>query len=239
MSHFLSVEGLSSLVALTFLEIVLGIDNIVVVAVAVLRLREEERSRGSRIGIMLAMVLRILMLFGLVWITRLAMPLFTVLRHAFTVKDIVLIAGGLFLLFKGTTEIHDTIEEEPEGDGDQPEKVYVKLIPVVIHIGLINIVFSLDTVITAVGMTSDLPVMIGAVVLSSAVMLFAAGPVGRFIQKRPTTKMLALSFILLVGVALLGDGLGFHLPRGYLYFAIAFSLFVEMLNGAYRRSRPR
>ena len=111
--------------------------------------------------------------------------------------------------------------------------------PVVIQIGLINIVFSLDSVITAVGMTSDLPVMIGAVVLSSAVMLFAAGPVGDFIQRRPTTKMLALSFILLVGVALLGDGLGFHLPRGYLYFAIAFSLFVEFLNGAYRRARRR
>jgi predicted tellurium resistance membrane protein TerC len=237
MSQFLTGEVLASFVALTFLEIVLGIDNIVFLAVAVHRLKEAERPSGRRIGLSLAMVLRILMLIGLVWVIRMDVTVFQFMGRSFTVKDLVLIAGGLFLLGKGTTEIHDAIEgrddAKAEGEGG------AGFAGVIIQIGLINIIFSLDSVITAVGMTTNLPVMIAAVVASTLVMLFAAKPVGDFIHHRPTTKMLALSFILLVGVALVGDGLGFHLPRAYLYFAIAFSLFVEFLNTAYHQARRR
>ena len=236
--HILTGAGLASLLALTFLEIVLGVDNIVFVAVAVERLKEEQRGRGRRIGLGLAMVLRILLLLAVVWIAGLDVTLFSVFGRAFTIKAVVLLAGGLFLLWKGTSEIHDTLEAEPEG-GEVEPRPPAALPAVILEIGIINIVFSLDSVITAVGMTSDLPVMIAAVVASTAVMLFAAEPVGAFIRSRPTTKMLALSFILLVGVALVADGVGFHLPRGYLYFAIAFSLFVEALNTAYRRAVRR
>ena len=237
MSQLLTGGVLASFLALTFLEIVLGVDNIIFLALAVQRLAPEQRARGRRIGLTLAMFLRIGMLVGLVWITRLDIALFTLMGHQFTIKDIVLLGGGLFLLFKGTTEIHDSIEADEE-DAPAPAGG-AAFVSVILQIGFINIIFSLDSVITAVGMTSNLPVMVAAVVASTAVMLFAAKSVGDFIQRRPTTKMLALSFILLVGVALIADGIGFHLPRGYIYFAIAFSLFVELLNGAYRRARRR
>jgi predicted tellurium resistance membrane protein TerC len=239
MSNLLTGEAFASFLALTFLEIVLGLDNIVFLAIAVNRLKAEDRGRGRRIGLALAMVLRILMLVGLVWITKLDIALFTLFSHPYTIKDLVLIGGGLFLLFKGTTEIHDSIAAD---DGETPEESPIAgagFVAVIVQIGFINIIFSLDSVITAVGMTSNLPVMVAAVVASTGVMLFAAKSVGDFIHRRPTTKMLALSFILLVGMALVADGIGFHLPRGYIYFAIGFSLFVEMINGASRRARGR
>jgi predicted tellurium resistance membrane protein TerC len=239
MSNLLTGEAFASFLALTFLEIVLGLDNIVFLAIAVNRLKAEDRGRGRRIGLALAMVLRILMLVGLVWITKLDIALFTLFRHAYTIKDLVLIGGGLFLLFKGTTEIHDSIAAD---DGEAPvasPAAGAGFVAVILQIGFINIIFSLDSVITAVGMTSNLPVMVAAVVASTGVMLFAAKSVGDFIHRRPTTKMLALSFILLVGMALVADGIGFHLPRGYIYFAIGFSLFVETINGASRRARSR
>jgi predicted tellurium resistance membrane protein TerC len=239
MSHLLTGEAFVSFLALTFLEIVLGVDNIVFLALAVNRLRTEDRGRGRRIGLALAMVLRILMLVGLVWITKLGVALFTLAGHRYTIKDLVLIGGGLFLLFKGTTEIHDSIEGDEGGTDNTTLANGASFAAVIVQIGFINIIFSLDSVITAVGMTSNLPVMVAAVVASTAVMLFAAKSVGDFIERRPTTKMLALSFILLVGVALIADGIGFHLPRGYIYFAIGFSLFVELLNGASRRARGR
>jgi predicted tellurium resistance membrane protein TerC len=238
MSHLFTGEALASLVALTFLEIVLGIDNIVFLAVAVHRLEPSRRPHGRQIGLGLAMVLRILMLIGLVWVAHLSLNLFHLMGRQFTVKDVVLIAGGLFLLAKGTTEIHDAIEEDPEGEAKR-KGARAGFLSVMVQIALINIVFSLDSVITAVGMTDNLPVMITAVVASTLVMVFAAKPVGDFIHHRPTTKMLALAFILLIGVALIADGLGFHVPRAYLYFAIAFSLFVELLNVAYRSARSR
>jgi predicted tellurium resistance membrane protein TerC len=238
MADLFSGEVLASFAALTFLEIVLGIDNIVFLAVAVERLAAGRRSLGRQIGLWLAMVLRIMMLVGLVWVARLDVALFQLFGRAFTIKDLVLIAGGLFLLAKGTTEIHEAIETEPAAPG-APAGPGASFLAVMVQIGLINIIFSFDSVITAVGMTDNLPVMIAAVVASTLVMLFAAKPVGDFIHHRPTTKMLALSFILLIGVALMADGLGFHLPRAYLYFAIAFSLFVEVLNIAYLRARRR
>jgi predicted tellurium resistance membrane protein TerC len=238
MSQLLSGEALASFLALTFLEIVLGLDNIIFLALAVNRLRADSRGRGRRIGLALAMVLRILMLIGLVWITRLDIALFAFAGHSYTIKDLVLIGGGLFLLVKGTTEIHDSIDGGADEMKAAPE-TGARFFGVMIQIGLINIIFSLDSVITAVGMTSNLPVMVAAVVASTGVMLFAAKSVGDFIERRPTMKMLALSFILLVGMALVADGIGFHLPRGYIYFAIGFSLFVELLNGATKRARGR
>jgi len=238
MSQFLTGEGLASFATLTFLEVVLSIDNIVFLAVAVQRLAPEQRSTGRRIGLALAMVLRILLLVGLVWAANLDIRLFQVLGRNLSVKDVVLIGGGLFLLAKGTGEIHDAMEEA--GEDAQPAAVNRRgLASVILQIGVINIVFSLDSVITAVGMTNQLPIMIAAVVASTLVMLFAARPVGDFIHHRPTMKMLALAFILLIGIALVADGVGFHIPRGYVYFAIAFSLFVEILNSALHARRRR
>ena len=239
MSHLLTGEALASFAALTFLEVVLGIDNIIFLAVAVHRLPPETRPMGRRVGLALAMLLRILMLVGLVWAANLDVRLFRLMGRDLTIKDLVLIGGGLFLLAKGTGEIHEAMEAQGESAAEAEPKAtkWASMAAVVLQIGLINIVFSLDSVITAVGMTNDLPIMIAAVIASTLVMLFAAEPVGRFIHDRPTTKMLALSFILLIGVALVADGLGFHIPRAYIYFAIAFSLFVELLNSASLRRR--
>lgn len=235
MMELLTADALASFAALTFLEIVLGVDNIVFLAVAVARLPADQQKRGRLIGLWMAMGLRILMLFGLVWITRLESELFTVFGQGFTIQDLVLIAGGLFLLAKGTMEVHHEIE----GESDQKHAVggATAFAAAMVQIGVINIVFSLDSVITAIGMTDVVMIMIAAVVASTLVMLVAARPVADFIESRPTAKMLALSFILLIGVALIADGFGVHLPRGYLYFAIAFSLGVEMLNILWHRSR--
>lgn len=240
MSEFLTGEGLASFAALTFLEVVLGVDNIIFLAVAIQRLAPKDRAVGRRIGLALAMAFRILMLLSLVWASKLDIRLFQALGRELTVKDLVLISGGLFLLAKGTSEIHEAMEAVTGTDSAEPRAEPFKpsgLVAVVLQIGLIDIVFSLDSVVTAVGMTDHLPVMIAAVVASTLAMLFAARPVGEFVHQRPTTKMLALAFILLIGVALVADGLGFHIPREYIYFAIAFSLFVEFLNSPNRRRR--
>jgi predicted tellurium resistance membrane protein TerC len=233
-----------SLTTLTFLEIVLGIDNLLFVSIAIGKLKGEAQTRARRIGIWGAMGLRIMMLAGVFWIIRLdASPLITLPREwaglvgaederaihdftFFTLKDLVLLCGGLFLLWKGTGEIHASVQ----GAGHEQAEAKDGFGAVVLQLAVINIVFSLDSVITAVGMTGDLAVMILAVVLSTFVMAFAAQPLTDYIDRHPTMKMLALAFILLVGVALVADGLGFHIPRAYLYFAIAFSLGVELLN---------
>jgi predicted tellurium resistance membrane protein TerC len=235
MSELLTGEVLASFAALTFLEIILGVDNIVFLAVAVVRLEKRRQRMGRQLGLWIAMGLRILMLVGLVWLTKLDIALFSIFGQHFTIKDLVLIAGGLFLLAKGTLEIHEAIEEEPH---DSEGRKGDNFLAVMLQISLINIIFSLDSVITAVGMTNHLPVMIAAVVASTLVMLVAAKPVGDFIHHRPTTKMLALSFILLIGLALVADGFHFHIERAYVYFAIAFSLFVEVLNITYHRRKP-
>jgi predicted tellurium resistance membrane protein TerC len=238
-----------SLSALTFLEIVLGIDNLLFVSIAIGKLKGRQQANARRFGVWGAMGLRIVMLSGIFWIIQLdSSPIFNLpaawagligiegehaLREfiAFTVKDVILLAGGLFLLVKGTQEIHASVEgaahEEAEAKNDFTD--------VLVQLAVINVVFSLDSVITAVGMTDILLVMILAVVLSTLVMAVAAKPLAAYIEQQPTMKMLALAFILLVGVALVADGLGFHIPRGYLYFAIAFSLVVELLNIRARR----
>lgn len=233
-----------SLATLTFLEIILGIDNLLFVSIATGKLEGAQRARAQRIGIWGAMLLRILMLGLIFWIIQLeSHALFhvspdlalilaggdkLVAEHIgeVTMKDVILLAGGLFLLWKGTQEIHSAVE----GKGHEEAAAKSTFNAVIVQLFVINIVFSLDSVITAIGMTDVLAIMIVAVVLSTLVMAVAATPLSNFIARHPTTKMLALAFILLVGVALVADGLGFHIPRGYLYFAIAFSLGVELLN---------
>jgi predicted tellurium resistance membrane protein TerC len=240
MAELFTLNTLASFLALTFLEVVLSVDNILFVAIAAARLPAARRGLGRQLGLWLALVLRVAMLAGLVWVTRLDFALFHVLGRDVSLKDLVLIAGGMFLLWKGSTEIHDNIDNAGEDDeAAAPSKPSAGLLGVVLQIGLINIVFSLDSVITAIGMSSQLLVMIAAVVVATLLMMLAAKPVGDFIDHRPTVKMLGLAFILLVGVMLIADGAGFDVPRGYLYFAIAFSLFVEALNSARGRKAKR
>ncbi|MEA1941077.1 MAG: TerC family protein [Pseudomonadota bacterium] len=226
-------EVFLSLATLTFLEIVLGIDNVIFIALMAGRLPEKQRPAARMLGLALALVFRIIMLFGLVWIAHLEEPVFSVAGFDVSWRDVILMAGGLFLIVKATLEIHHSVEGEA---GAQASAASAAFGLVVFQIVLIDIVFSLDSVITAVGMTDHLPVMIAAVAIAMAIMLLASGTVSRFIERHPTTKMLALSFLLLIGVALVADALHFHIPRGYLYFAIAFSLFVEALNILTRRA---
>jgi predicted tellurium resistance membrane protein TerC len=227
MAHFLTLDALASFAALTFLEIVLSVDNILFVAIAADRLPAERRALGRQLGLWLALALRVALLVGIVWLTRLDIVVLRGFGRALTIKDAVLIAGGVFLLYKGSTEIHDDLEPDA---ASSKARAPAGLVAVVTQIGLINVVFSLDSVITAVGLANQLPVMIAAVAVATLLMMVAAQPVGEMIARRPTAKMLGLAFILLVGVALIADGLGFHVPRGFLYFAIGFSLFVEFLN---------
>jgi predicted tellurium resistance membrane protein TerC len=227
-------EVFLSLATLTFLEIVLGIDNVIFIALMAGRLPEKQRPAARTLGLALALVFRIIMLFGLVWIAHLEEPVFSVAGFDVSWRDVILMAGGLFLIVKATLEIHHSVEGEA---GAQANVASAAFGMVVFQIVLIDIVFSLDSVITAVGMTDHLPVMITAVAIAMAIMLLASGAVAGFIERHPTTKMLALSFLLLIGVALVADALHFHIPRGYLYFAIAFSLFVETLNIVARRAR--
>jgi len=217
----------ASLLTLTFLEIVLGIDNIIFLSIITERVAENRRLLAQRLGLGLALVGRLVLLASLVWLTKLTAPLFEVFSLEVSWRDIILLGGGLFLLAKATSEIHGTVEGEHGGEHGGKSTSFAAAI---MQILAIDIVFSLDSVITAVGMTDNLPVMVAAVVIAIAVMMFAATPISNFIRRHPTTKMLALAFLLLIGVALVADGLHFHVPRGYLYFAIAFSLLVEILN---------
>ncbi len=225
----------ASLATLTALEIVLGIDNLVFLSIITAKLKPEQQPLAQKIGLGLAMGMRIVLLFMIVWIVGLTAPIFSIGDYVVSWRDIIMLGGGLFLLAKGTYEIHHTVEGDEGGASAGTASFGMAIVQIVI----LDAVFSLDSVITAVGMTDILPVMITAVVIAMAVMMFSAGPVSRFIERHPTAKMLALSFILLVGVALIADGLGFHIPRGYLYFAIAFSLLVEVLNIMARKRRNK
>lgn len=227
----------ASLLTLTALEIVLGIDNIIFISIMAARLPPEQQARGRQVGLALALITRLGLLASIAWISTLTNPLFTVAEFDISIRDLVLIVGGLFLLGKGTTEIHQSLEGEEEGEGGNGGTA--SFASVVVQIMLLDIVFSLDSVITAVGMAQALEVMMAAVVIAVGVMLFASGPVSNFVNGHPTVKMLALSFLLLVGVALVADGLHFHIPKGYLYFAIAFSVLVEGLNLLATRRRRK
>lgn len=225
----------ASLLTLTALEIVLGIDNVIFLSIVTGRLPADQQPKARRIGLGLAAVMRVGLLLAIAWIIGLTAPLFTVLDFTLSWRDLVLIGGGGFLLVKGTLEVHHTVEGE-EAEASVGSATFTAAIAQIVAL---DIVFSLDSVITAVGMSRHLPVMIAAVLIAVAVMLVAAEAVSGFINRHPTVKMLALSFLLLVGVALIADGLHFHIPRGYLYFAIAFSAGVEGLNLVAKRARAR
>lgn len=223
-----------ALVTLTALEIVLGIDNIIFITILVGRLPEAQRAKGRLIGLGLAMLTRILLLISLSWIMGLTRPLFELMQHPFSGRDLILIGGGLFLLVKSTSEIHHSLE----GEVEQGVKSTVhSFAGVLTQIAILDIVFSLDSVITAVGLAKDLPVMIIAIVLAVVAMMFSAGAIGSFVEEHPTFKMLALSFLTLIGVTLMADGLGFHVPKGYVYFAMSFSVGVELLNMKIRKRK--
>jgi predicted tellurium resistance membrane protein TerC len=224
---FLSADGLVALVTLTVLEVVLGIDNVIFISILAGKLPKEQQEKARRIGLMAAMGMRILLLMSIAWIVRLTQPLFTVFEHPVSGRDLILIIGGLFLLFKATREIHDKLEGE---EGHVKARVAPTLSAVITQIMLLDIVFSLDSVITAVGMADDLAVMVAAVVIAVGIMMFAARPVSNFVEAHPTVKVLALSFLLLIGVSLIADGFGAHIPKGYIYFAMGFSVFVEVIN---------
>lgn len=234
---FFTLEGWLGLATLTLLEVVLGIDNLVFLSIAAQRLPEHQRARAQRIGLMGALVLRIVMLTMLVWLTKLTHPIATIQGFELTWRDVILLLGGLFLLYKGTIEIHREIEGGDEAHG--PKGAGSSFMSVIALIMVIDFVFALDSIITAVGMTDHLFIMIAANVIAIGLMLAAASTVSEFIQRHPTIKILALAFILLVGVALVGDGLHFHIPRGYIYFAIAFSIGVEFVNMLIRRRKDR
>ncbi|MGB5591385.1 MAG: TerC family protein [Gammaproteobacteria bacterium] len=223
-----------ALATLTALEIVLGVDNIIFLSVIAARLPEHQRARARRLGLLLAMGLRILLLLTITWIMGMTRPLFTLFDDPVTVRDLILILGGLFLIAKSTMEVHAQLEG-PEID--ETTAVVATFGGVLVQIGLIDLVFSIDSVVTAIGLVKQVEIMIAAVVISIGVMMVAAGPVGAFVDKHPTIKMLALSFLLLIGMALIADGLGLHIPKGYIYFAMAFSFGVEMLNLRVRRRR--
>jgi len=216
-----------ALVTLTALEIVLGIDNVVFISILAGKLPSGQQDRARRLGLGLAMGMRIVLLLSIAWVIRLTAPLFAVLGHEISGRDLILIVGGLFLVAKSTHEIHGKLEGE---EGRASQKVAPSFSSVIVQIMLLDIVFSLDSVITAVGMVDEIAIMIAAVVIAVSFMLAFAGPVSRFVERHPTVKMLALSFLILIGVTLLAEGFGQHISKGYIYFAMAFSVMVEFLN---------
>lgn len=232
----LDTEIVAALLSLTVMEIVLGIDNIIFISILASRLPEEQRDRARVMGLSLAVLSRLALLLSLSWVMGLKSPLFELLGHAFTGRDLILIGGGGFLIAKATREIHEKIEGEEEVSLASGKSGFIGTL---IQIMLLDIVFSLDSVITAVGMVDQLWIMVVAVIISVIIMIIFSRSVSAFIHEHPTVKMLALSFLLLIGVVLAGDGLGHHIPKGYIYGAIAFSVFVEMLNLAAARKRAR
>lgn len=228
----------ASLVTLTALEIVLGIDNIVFISIVVGKLPAHQAVRARQLGLGMALVFRILLLFTLFWIIGLTAPLFTLFGHDYSWRDLVLFGGGLFLLVKATHEIHRDVEGEPPEETTRA-RVAASFGAIVTQIAIIDMVFSIDSIVTAVGMAEHVGVMIAAVIIAVGVMYVASGPVSGFIDRHPTTRMLALAFLLMIGIALIADGAGFHIPRGYLYAAMAFSAIVELLNVVAGRNRAK
>ena len=227
MDAFLTTEGLLALVTLTFLEVILGVDNVIFISILAGKLPQASQARARRTGLFAAMFMRIALLISIAWVIRLTAPLFTVFGQEISGRDLILIGGGLFLLGKATLEIHEGLEgTEHHREG----RAVTSFGSVIAQIMVLDIVFSLDSVITAVGMAKDLEIMIAAVVLAVIIMMATAGPISGFVQRHPTVKILALSFLLLIGLSLVGDGLDMHIPKGYVYFAMGFSMFVEAIN---------
>jgi predicted tellurium resistance membrane protein TerC len=234
---FSSPEAWAALLTLTALEIVLGIDNVIFLSVIVSRIPEPQATRARQIGLALALVFRILLLSVLVWLIGLTAPVITFKSVALSWRDLILIGGGLFLIAKATHEIHAEVEAR---DGHAETKTVPNAFAwVILQIVVVDMVFSLDSIITAIGMAQDLEIMIAAVIIACAVMYVSSGPVARFVAEYPTTKMLALAFLVLIGIALVADGFKFHIPRGYIYFAILFSAAVELFNVLAKRNRMR
>jgi len=231
MDVFFTSSGLLALITLTFLEIVLGVDNVIFISILTSKLPGAQQGPARRMGLLLAMGMRILLLLSIVWIIRLTAPLFYILGRPISGRDLILISGGLFLLAKATIEIHERLEGE-EGRSSARVRPFAAVIT---QIAVLDIVFSIDSVITAVGMADEIAVMVTAVILAVGVMMFSAGPISSFVNRHPTVKVLALSFLLLIGVSLIGEGLGMHIPKGYIYFAMSFSVFVEVINLRVRR----
>jgi len=232
MDIFSTSSGLLALITLTFLEIVLGVDNVIFISILSSKLPLAQQSRARRMGLLAAMGMRVLLLLSVVWIIRLTAPLFYILGHPISGRDLILIGGGLFLLAKSTTEIHQRLDGE---EGHSSARVQPSFTAIITQIVLLDIVFSLDSVITAVGMANEIIIMVTAVILAVGVMMFSAGPISSFVNRHPTVKVLALSFLLLIGVSLVGEGLGMHIPKGYIYFAMGFSVLVELINLRVRR----
>lgn len=240
--EFFTAEVLFSFVTLTLLEIVLGIDNLIFIALVVQRLPKKQQDTARLIGLSLALIIRIAMLLTIAWIMSLTRPLFELFNIGFSVKDLLLLAGGLFLIAKSTLEMHHDVTgriEEQNKKGKSQTFGKAGFYNIIFQILVIDFVFSFDSIITAVGLTTNIPVIIAAIVISMIVMLFASGYISDFLGKYPTFKMLALSFILMIGILLLGEGLHYHIERGYIYFAFAFSMFVEGMNTAVRKKHSK
>ena len=231
-----TVENLIALLTLTVLEIVLGIDNIVFISIMADRLPEAQQGKARRLGLTVALVTRILLLISISWVIHLTEPLFSLWGFEISGRDLILLVGGLFLLYKSTHEIHDKLEGKA---GAAKGKAVATLTAVVIQIGLLDIIFSLDSVITAVGMANELAIMIAAIVIAVGIMMYASGPISAYVNKHPTLKILALSFLLLIGMSLVVEAMHAHIPKGYIYFAMAFSVFVEILNLRMRSGRGK
>lgn len=228
-----------ALITLTTMEVVLGIDNLLFISVVSNKLPEESRSSARRIGIAGALILRLIFLAAIVWIVKLTTPIFEVFGQGFSWRDLILIAGGLFLVWKATSEIHHAVDPDPGPDRLNPKLASMSVAAVIMQILVLDLVFSIDSIITAVGMTPHVPIMVIAILITVTVMLIAADPLANFIHTNPTIVMLALAFLLLIGTVLIADGFGLHIPRGYIYAAMAFSALVEGLNMAARRARQR
>lgn len=227
MDALFTSDGLIALATLTVLEIVLGVDNVIFISILAGKLPAAQQPRARRLGLLAAMLMRIALLFSIAWVIGLTAPLFSVFGRAFSGRDLILFGGGLFLLAKATHEIHERLEG---AEGAREARVRPSFAGVIIQIMLLDIVFSLDSVITAVGMADDLSVMVVAVILAVGIMMVSAGTVSRFVSDHPTVKVLALSFLMLIGVSLVAEGFGHHIPKGYIYFAMGFSVFVETIN---------
>ncbi|MHB8811522.1 MAG: TerC family protein [Desulfobulbaceae bacterium] len=238
MELLFSPEAWMALVTLTLLEIILGVDNIIFIAILVGRLPRHQQKRGRALGLFMAMFMRIALLFSITLVMRLTEPLFTVFAREISGSDLILIGGGLFLIFKSTMEIDASLEGEEDGHL-APGRVAATFFATIMQIMLFDIIFSLDSVITAIGLAKDLPVMVIAIIIAVGFMIFLSGTVSKFVEEHPTFKILALSFLLLIGTALVAEGFDLHIPKGYIYFAMAFSVFVEILNMKLQKRRRK
>ena len=236
MEELLSLDGLVSLLSLTLMEIVLGIDNIIFISILTSRLPKGQEGKARTIGISLAIIIRVALLFGISWLISLSEPLFSIFDLDITIRDLILMAGGLFLIYKSTTEIHEKLEGEEENTKNIKQ---LTLQTAVFQIVLLDIVFSFDSILTAIGLVDSILIMVTAVVISMGIMLLSAKKISDFVNSHPTVKMLALSFLLMIGVLLIVDGFHMHVPKGYVYFAIFFSLLVEILNLKMRKNKEK